>query len=130
MTDAYLHQGKGQKIQKELLTNWYRGLQEAPERGEKVAYLFISGNIGELLQNFGFHLVYPEVNALQCGVKKVAEPKASTGDPVVDIANFILGVEKSSRAVAGRALAKITQGVCEMNGCTKDFSKHGDVVKR
>jgi benzoyl-CoA reductase subunit B len=72
MSDAYQYQGTGRDLQKEMLGAWFKRLAEAPARGEPVAYLFISGNIGELLANFGFHLVYPEVNALQCGIKKVA----------------------------------------------------------
>jgi len=72
MNPRFQYQGAGQRIQKELLNTWYADLQAAPERGEKVAYLFISGNVGEILQACGMHLVYPEVNALQCGVKKVA----------------------------------------------------------
>jgi benzoyl-CoA reductase subunit B len=68
----FQHQGVGRDLQKELLGEWFRRASEAPARGEPVAYLFISGNIGELLTQFGFHLVYPEVNALQCGIKKVA----------------------------------------------------------
>lgn len=68
----FKHQGVGRDLQKDMLAEWFRRAGEAPARGEPVAYLFISGNIGELLTQFGFHLVYPEVNALQCGIKKVA----------------------------------------------------------
>ncbi len=69
---VYRHQGTGRDLQKEMLGQWFQRLSEAPARGEPVAYLFISGNIAELLTQFGFHLVYPEVTALQCGIKKVA----------------------------------------------------------
>src|SRR6266545_4353843 len=72
MAEIFKHQGTGRDLQKELLGEWFRRLSEAPARREPVAYLFISGNIAELLTQFGFHLVYPEVNALQCGIKKVA----------------------------------------------------------
>lgn len=72
MAEIFKHQGTGRDLQKELLGDWFKRLSEAPARREPVAYLFISGNIAELLTQFGFHLVYPEVNALQCGIKKVA----------------------------------------------------------
>ncbi len=70
----YRYQGTGRDLQKKLLNDWYARLENAPRDGIPVAYLFISGNIGELLRSFGFEVVYPEVNALQCGIKKVAGP--------------------------------------------------------
>jgi benzoyl-CoA reductase subunit B len=72
MAEALKYQDTGRAMQKDLLGSWFERLAQAPSRGEPVAYLFISGNIGELLSHFGFHLVYPEVNALQCGIKKTA----------------------------------------------------------
>ncbi|OHB71932.1 MAG: hypothetical protein A2W23_00070 [Planctomycetes bacterium RBG_16_43_13] len=73
MTETiYKYQDVGRNYQKDLLGKWYKDLSTANEKKEPVAYLFISGNISELLEVFGFHLVYPEVNALQCGVRKVA----------------------------------------------------------
>ncbi len=68
----YLHQGTGRALQKDLLQDYFGRLCSAPERGEKVAYVFISGNIAEYLRAFGFHLVYPEVTSLQCGIKRMA----------------------------------------------------------
>lgn len=68
----YEHQGTGRELQKRLLGEYFDQVVTAPQRGEKVAYLFISGNIAEYLRAFGFHLVYPEVTALQCGIKGMA----------------------------------------------------------
>jgi benzoyl-CoA reductase subunit B len=62
----------GRDAQKNLLTDWYQGLETAKDRGKKVAYLFVPGNIAEILRVFDFELVYPEVNALQCGVRKTS----------------------------------------------------------
>ncbi len=58
--------------QKELLETMFGAMDGAEERGEKTAYLFISGNVAEILRPFGFHLVYPEVTSLQCAIKKAA----------------------------------------------------------
>lgn len=60
--------GEGQR----LLREWYASLQEANDRGEPVAYLFVMGNAVEILRSFGFHLVFPEINSLQTGVRKAA----------------------------------------------------------
>lgn len=72
MKNAIQHEGAGRNLQKGLLEEWFRALETAPSRGQKVAYLFISGNIGEILRTAGYELVYPEVTALQCGIKKAA----------------------------------------------------------
>lgn len=124
MTEPYLHQGAGQRIQKDLLTGWYRRLEEAPARGEKVAYLFISGNIGELLQAAGFHLVYPEVNALQCGIKKVAlqnilaaEDMGYSGDVCGYVKNDIGLQARGSRMPQGTQLPPPDLLVCNYAGC-------------
>lgn len=72
MTDKFQFQNIGRELQKDLLSDWYQNLATAKERKRPVAYLFISGNIVELLRPFGIEVVYPEVNALQCGIKKIA----------------------------------------------------------
>ena len=70
--DKFKYQGVGREYQKELLTAWYERQQSAHDAGRKVAYLFVPGNIAELLRVFDFELVFPEVNALQCGVRKTS----------------------------------------------------------
>ena len=97
MADEYRYQGTGRNLQKDMLGDWFQRLSQAPARGEPVAYLFISGNIAELLSNFGFHLVYPEVTALQCGIKKTA-------------GNFILKAEELAETIR-RAKAECPQPV-------------------
>ena len=71
-TTAYKYQGLGRNLQKDLLTTWYNNLETAKEQGRKVAYLFVPGNIVELLRCFDFEIVLPEVNALQSGVRKIS----------------------------------------------------------
>ena len=56
-----------------LMKDWYAGLEQAKERGQKVANVFVMGNAVEILRTFDFQLVFPEINALQTGVRKVSE---------------------------------------------------------
>ncbi|HWV38562.1 MAG TPA: 2-hydroxyacyl-CoA dehydratase family protein [Vulgatibacter sp.] len=56
-----------------LFKNWYAGLEQAKARGEKVANVFVMGNAVEILRAFDFQLVFPEINSLQMGVRKVSE---------------------------------------------------------
>ncbi len=70
-----IHQGLIHDLQKNLMSHYYEKLTRAAEtRQEKSAWMLISGNPVELVRAFGFLPVYPEVNALQLGVRKQALP--------------------------------------------------------
>lgn len=66
------HKDVGRYYQKELLTKWYGRITHAREEGRPLAYSFIPGNLSELLRSFGFEVTFPEVNALQCAIKRVS----------------------------------------------------------
>jgi benzoyl-CoA reductase subunit B len=57
-------------IQKEMITGLFKELSTAKETGKKVVYTFVPGNISELILSFGMLPVYPEINALQSGMRK------------------------------------------------------------
>jgi benzoyl-CoA reductase subunit B len=56
--------------QKAMLAEWFTQLSTAKEQGRKVAYTFVPGNLVELLAAFDVAPVYPEINALQSGMRK------------------------------------------------------------
>jgi benzoyl-CoA reductase subunit B len=56
-----------------LMRDWYTALEEAPARNQHVANVFVMGNAVEILRTFDFQLVFPEINSLQTGVRKVSE---------------------------------------------------------
>ncbi len=56
-----------------LMTAWYAGLEQANARKQHVANVFVMGNAVEILRTFDFQLVFPEINSLQTGVRKVSE---------------------------------------------------------
>ncbi len=62
-----------QKEGQRLFKDWYGGLEHAKERGQYVANVFVMGNAVEILRTFDFQLVFPEINSLQMGVRKVSE---------------------------------------------------------
>lgn len=69
------YQGQIHLLQKELMGNYFNQLTRCAEQGEgKAAYMLISGNPVELMLAFDLIPVYPEINALQLAVKKVALP--------------------------------------------------------
>lgn len=123
MAEKYQFQGTGRDLQKDLLGSWYRRLENAPHNGVPVAYLFISGNICELLRNFGFEIVFPEVNALQCGIKKVAGDfilKAEDLGYSSDVCGYVkndIGLAASGNRGPFGALPKPDLLVCNYSGC-------------
>ncbi len=57
-------------VQKEMLAGYFQELARARESGKKVVYTFVPGNVTELMLSFGVVPVYPEINALQSGMRK------------------------------------------------------------
>ena len=57
-------------IQKEMIARLFKELSTAKETGKKVVYTFVPGNISELILSFDMLPVYPEINALQSGMRK------------------------------------------------------------
>jgi benzoyl-CoA reductase subunit B len=69
------YQGQIHLLQKELMGRYFERVTRAAEQGEgKAAYMLISGNPVELILAFDLIPVYPEIDALQLAVKKVALP--------------------------------------------------------
>lgn len=64
--------GRGVTQGAELFRRWFAGLDQAAERGEGAAYVFVMGSLGELLRTFEFPIVFPEINSLQTAVRRVA----------------------------------------------------------
>jgi len=58
--------------QKEMVAGHYHKLGTAQERGQKVAYTFVPGNLTELMLSFDLLPVYPEINALQNAMRKLS----------------------------------------------------------
>jgi benzoyl-CoA reductase subunit B len=61
---------KSMVLQKEMLAKQFSELSLAKELGKKVVYTFVPGNLTELILSFDLLPVYPEINALQSGMRK------------------------------------------------------------
>ncbi len=59
-------------LQKEMIANLFDELSSAAETGKKVVYTFVPGNLSELIYAFDMLPVYPEINALQSGMRKLS----------------------------------------------------------
>ncbi len=61
---------KSMILQKEMIGKLFKELSVANETGKKVVYTFVPGNLSELILAFDMLPVYPEINALQSGMRK------------------------------------------------------------
>lgn len=61
---------KSMILQKEMIGKLFDDLSTAKETGKKVVYTFVPGNLSELILAFDMLPVYPEINALQSGMRK------------------------------------------------------------
>ncbi|MBI4445241.1 MAG: benzoyl-CoA reductase subunit B [Acidobacteria bacterium] len=68
--------------QKNMLSEYYRRVSFAHEEGKKVVYSFVPGNLTELFLTFDLVPVYPEINALQNGMRKVSARYIQTAEKI------------------------------------------------
>jgi len=59
-------------LQKEMIAGLFNDLSTAGDTGKKVVYTFGPGNLSELILAFDMLPVYPEINALQSGMRKMS----------------------------------------------------------
>ncbi|MFH1279022.1 MAG: benzoyl-CoA reductase subunit B [Candidatus Eisenbacteria bacterium] len=58
--------------QKQMLAGHFMELSQVRETGKKVCYTFVPGNLTELVYAFDMLPVYPEINALQSGMRQMS----------------------------------------------------------
>ncbi len=64
--------GRGNREGARLVREWFDDLSRAAERGERAAYVFVMGSMNEVLKAFDMRVSFPEINALQLAVRRVA----------------------------------------------------------
>ncbi|HLB68725.1 MAG TPA: 2-hydroxyacyl-CoA dehydratase family protein [Thermoplasmata archaeon] len=113
----------GKALQKQLLAEYYHSLSDEGRNGRKVAYLFVPGNVIELVRCFDMLPVYPEINALQCGIKKVAGELILQAENLgysSDVCGYVkndIGLMLSDRMSPFGQLPKPDLLVCNYSGC-------------
>ena len=65
--------GRGARESARLTRKWFSSLTEAARSGKGAAYVFVIGNMNEVLRTFDLPIVYPEITALQMAVRGTAE---------------------------------------------------------
>jgi benzoyl-CoA reductase subunit B len=64
--------GRGMAQGASLFREWYERQTAAAAARTPTAYVFVMGSIAEVLRTFDFELSFPEINALQTAVRRVA----------------------------------------------------------
>jgi len=65
--------GRGARESARLTRKWFSNLTDAARHGQKAAYVFVMGNMNEVLRTFDMPIVFPEITALQMAVRGTAE---------------------------------------------------------
>lgn len=65
--------GRGARESARLTRKWFSSLTEAARQGRGAAYVFVMGNMNEVLRTFDLPIVFPEITALQTAVRGTAE---------------------------------------------------------
>ncbi len=68
--EAEVQKEKSMVRQKQMLAEHFMELSQVRETRKKVVYTFVPGNLTELIYTFDMLPVYPEINALQSGMRK------------------------------------------------------------
>jgi benzoyl-CoA reductase subunit B len=72
--------GRGNREGAALFRQWFEQLNEAAEKGSKVAYVFVMGSMAEILRVFDLPVVFPEINSLQTAIRRVAHEYLSEAE--------------------------------------------------
>ncbi|MCC7528175.1 MAG: benzoyl-CoA reductase subunit B [Candidatus Melainabacteria bacterium] len=70
--NSSVQKDQSMEIQKRMLAAHAEKLWKAKEEGKKVVYTFVPGNLTELILASGALPVYPEINALQSGMRNLS----------------------------------------------------------
>lgn len=65
--------GRGSREAARLMRKWFSSLTEAACADKKAAFVFVMGNMNEVLRCFDMPIVFPEVTALQTAVRGTSE---------------------------------------------------------
>lgn len=112
-------------MQKDLMAGWMQDLEHAAEYNEPTVYTLVAGsNLSPIFRCLGIHEVYPELTALQLGIRKKALPFIQFAEQMgystdvcgyvkADIGNFFSGNISS----AGTKLPKPALLLSVFSGC-------------
>jgi benzoyl-CoA reductase subunit B len=134
-TDADVPKEPSMLLQKELISGHFDKLAEANERGQKVVYTFVPGNLTELLLAFDVLPVLPEINALQSGMRKKSGAYITEAEKLghsEDVCSYVkcdIGMAKTGLGPTGKKMPKPDLLLLSYTGCFT-FMKWFELLKQ
>lgn len=115
---------KSQLLQKEMFARNFDELTNAHKNNKKVSYTFVPGNLNELVMCFDMVGNYPEINALQSGMRKKtgayimeAERQGHSEDVCTYVKSDIGMVKKGNIGPTGQPLPDPDLLLLSYTGC-------------
>lgn len=106
--------GAGRNTQRWLNKHYYNYLTELKENKERpVAYMFVGGNLVELMRIMGFECVYPEITALATAIKH------NSLEPILKAEEFGYGLDICGYVKTDIGLSVVGPGKTSFTGIPK-----------
>ncbi len=109
--------------QREMVEEYYRNLATAGGPRRPVAYMFVGGNLTEIVRSFGYEVVFPEIVALNCAIKHVSLPNilhAESQGYGLDVCGYVkndLGLQELGGQTPFGKIPPPDLLVCSFSGC-------------
>lgn len=130
-----VHKDAAMVRQKEMLSGYAARLAGAGNEGKKVVYTFVPGNLCELLLTFDVVPAYPEVAALQAGMRRASDgfvreaERAGHSEDVCSYVKCDVGMALAAPAGAEPALPRPDLLLLSATGCAT-FMKWFENLRR
>ncbi len=109
--------------QREMVEEYYAGLEGAGGPKKPVAYMLVGGNLTEIVRSFGYEVVFPEIVALNCAIKHVSLPNilhAESQGYGLDVCGYVkndLGLQEMGGQTPFGRIPPPDLLVCSFSGC-------------
>lgn len=109
--------------QREMVEEYYAGLNDAGGKRKPVAYMLVGGNLTELVRSFGYEVVFPEIVALNCAIKHASLPNilhAESQGYGLDVCGYVkndLGLQELGGETPFGHIPPPDLLVCSFSGC-------------
>ena len=109
--------------QRAMVEQYYRDLATAGGPRRPVAYMFVGGNLTEIVRSFGYEVVFPEIVALNCAIKHVSLPNILNAEAQgygLDVCGYVkndLGLQELGGQTPFGKIPPPDLLVCSFAGC-------------
>ncbi len=109
--------------QRQMVEEYYAGLADAGGAKKPIAYMFVGGNLTEIVRSFGYEVVFPEIVALNCAIKHASLPNILNAESQgygLDVCGYVkndLGLQEIGGQTPFGRVPPPDLLVCSFSGC-------------